>query len=90
MKYKYVAEKFNSRTNSITELFILLLVGILLMRLSSKLQNLSKIPFQIKSGMCTKRKIQKREREVIDRYQCPTEGILLNLLFRLSGDKILC
>lgn len=57
LKYGHVAEKFNRRTNLITELLILLLVGILLMRLSSKLQNLSEIPFQIKDGMCTKRKI---------------------------------
>lgn len=57
LKHRFVAEKFNSRTNSITELLNVLLVGVLLMRLSNKLQNMSEILFSNKNGMCTKRKI---------------------------------
>lgn len=61
MKYRFVAEKFNSRTNSITELLNVLLVGILLMRLSSKLQNMSKIPFKIRMGCAQKRYERQRD-----------------------------
>lgn len=35
--------------------------------------------------MHKKEDIKERQREMINRYQCPVQRILLNLLFRLSG-----
>lgn len=57
LTYIFVAEKINSRRNSITELLNVLLLGVLLMRLSNKLQNMLEILLSNKNGMCTKRKI---------------------------------
>lgn len=57
LKYQCTAEKRNSRAILITELLILVLVGTLLKRWSTKLQNLPEIPLRIENGMCVRRKV---------------------------------